>query len=310
MKIYLGIDVGGTKIAAGIFNENKELLSSFKVPTYDSACPNCFSKALIADIEKLMASAGVDKLCGIGVGIPGIVKNGVVINTPNIKCLKNFALGRVLEEKFSCSVILGNDANVAALCQFNQLEEVKDNMVYITVSSGIGGGIILNGKIFEGDFGSAAEVGHMLTGREGFSCACGNNGCFESMTSGTHLTERVLSYAKNGAVGPLVQKALSGEKVSGYDVKVAYDNGDSLAAEIIKGTGELVGELCYNIFMLLNIGAYCIGGGLTAWGEPLFNAIKEGFEKRNKFGTGNVRFFKATDSDDAGIIGAANLIWS
>lgn len=310
MNSYLGIDVGGTKIAAGIFDENKKLVCSFKVPTYKVECPNCFSKALIEEIEKLISKAKVEKLCGIGVGIPGIVQNGVIINTPNIKCLKGFNLGKALADKFACKVILGNDANVAALCQFNQLEEVKDNMVYVTVSSGIGGGIILNGKIFEGDFGSAAEIGHMLTGRGGFSCACGNNGCFESMASGTHLTERVLDFAKNGEKSPLVTKALNGEKISGYDVKVAYDNGDELAARIINGTGELVGELCYNIFMLLNIGAYCIGGGLTAWGEPLFNAIKTSFEKRNKFGTGKVRFYKATDSDDAGIIGAANLLWS
>ncbi len=310
MNAYLGIDVGGTKIAAGIFSENQKLVCSFKVPTYKEERPESFTKALVADIEKLMAQAKAEKLCGIGVGIPGIVQNGVIINTPNIKCLKGYDLGKALADKFGCKVILGNDANVAALCQFKQLDEVENNMVYVTVSSGIGGGIILNGKIFEGDFGSAAEIGHMLTGREGFSCACGNKGCFESMASGTHLTERVLKYAESGEKGPLAQKALMGKKISGYDVKVAYDNGDKLASLIINGTGELVGELCYNIFMLLNIGAYCIGGGLTAWGEPLFNAIKTSFEKRNKFGTGKVRFYKATDSDDAGIVGAVNLLWS
>lgn len=310
MNAYLGIDVGGTKIAAGIFDENKKLVSSFKVPTYNVSCPECFATALIGDIEKLIKQAEIEDLVGIGVGVPGIVQNGVIINTPNIKCLKGFALGKALEEKFGCNVVLGNDANVAALCQFNQLSEVKDNMVYVTVSSGVGGGIILNGKIFEGDFGSAAELGHVLTGREGFLCACGNSGCFESMASGTHITERVLARAKAGESGPLADKAQRGEKITGYDVKVAYDDGDSLAAEIINGTGELIGELCYNVFMVLNIGAYCIGGGLTAWGEPLFNAIKEGFEKRNKFGTGNVRFYRATDSDDAGIFGAANLLWS
>ncbi len=310
MNAYLGIDLGGTKIAAGLFNKEKKLLCSFKVPTYNSPCPNCFAKELIEDIEKLMAKACVNKLMGIGIGVPGVVQNGVVLNAPNIKCLKGFSLGNVLEEHFSCKVIMGNDANVAALAQFDQNDEIKNNMVYITVSSGIGGGIILNGKIFEGDFGSAAEIGHMLTGREGYSCACGNSGCFESMASGTHLTERVLSYASKGRKSPLCEKALNGEKISGFDVKVAFDKGDKLAEEIIEGTGELVGELCYNIFMVLNIGSYCIGGGLTAWGEPLFRSIKEGFEKRNKFSAGTVNFYKATDSDDAGIFGAVNLIWS
>ena len=99
MNAYLGIDVGGTKIAAGIFDENKKLIASFKVPTYDEQCPECFSKALAQDIEKLMEKAGVSTLCGIGVGVPGIVQNGVIINTPNIKCLKGFDLGKTLKEQ-------------------------------------------------------------------------------------------------------------------------------------------------------------------------------------------------------------------
>ncbi len=302
MERYLGIDLGGTKIAMGLFDKNKALLKKIKFPTFNADTPEKFADMLADSIKEFTS----DSPTAIGIGIPGIAKDGIIINLPNIPILNGYPLSAMLKEIFGCGVYTDNDANLAALSQY-QLLNMNGNMVYITVSTGIGAGIIINGKIFSGDNGAAGEAGHMLTGRGGFKCNCGNEGCYEISASGGNLNLRIGKAVSEGERGMLSDIYREKGTADGKDVYECYLKGDALAARLIKETAEYVGELCYNIYILLNITTFCIGGGLTAWGDAFYEPMQNKFKSLNNMIPGKVSFIKAANSDDAGIRGAVSI---
>ena len=302
MKRYLGIDLGGTKIAMGLYGEDKGLLIKTKFPTFKTDSAEEFAALLTEEIKKFTS----DSLTAIGIGIPGIAKDGKVINLPNIPILNGYPLSAKLKENFGCEVYTDNDANLAALSQYRHLG-LTGNMVYITVSTGIGAGIIINGNIFSGDNGAAGEAGHMLTGRGGFRCNCGNEGCYEISASGGNLYLRIGKAVSEGTKGMLADIYREKGTADGKAVKYCFEKGDEFALKILEDTGKDIAQLCYNIYILLNITTFCIGGGLTAWGDPFFESIERNFNKLNKMIPGKVTFIKAADSDDAGIDGAVSI---
>ncbi len=306
MKHYLGIDIGGTKIAVGLFDQDKNLILEERMATFPSPEPDVFYAHLARELRAFLARrqcAGID---GIGVGVPGTVKDGVVSSTPNIQALCGFPLRQRLEADFGCRAVIDNDANATGLAQFRAHDIPSGNMIYLTVSTGIGCAIIINGRLFRGDDGFAGEVGQMVTGRRTVShCRCGNDGCYEALASGVHISDRVAAAVRGGAGGPLADRLAGTGSVNGIDIKTAADAQDSLALRIIHETGELVGELCYNLYAALNIGAYCIGGGLTAWGEPLLNSIRSKF---SELSGREIRLFCGSESA-AGTRGALHLLF-
>lgn len=306
MERYLGIDLGGTKIACGLFDEKANLLKQTTIPTPQSGREE-FLNVLFQATGSLIGQKGSSP-CRIGIGIPGTAdfEKGVVINTPNIPFLNGFALGQAAAAHFKLPVLLDNDANLAALAEFHLGAGAGcANMVYATVSTGIGGGIIINGDIFRGDYGLAGEIGHCIAeSGEGFLCPCGNQGCYESICGGVYIDGWV---RKEDDQNSMLGKIALERKVTGKDLSDAISAGDPLALRLFERTCSHLGLLFYNLYQVLNIKTYVIGGGLTKIGTPLFSSIEKHFGLLNQKSTLPVSFLPAALGTDAGVIGAGLL---
>ncbi len=309
MKKYcFGVDVGGTSVKIGLFDVEGNILEKWEIPTRTAHN----GEAILPDIAQALADKqeerGIDKLevVGVGVGAPGpIDKDGTVYEAVNLGW-GVFSLRETLEELCGLPVRAGNDANVAALGEmWKGGGQGYRNLVLVTLGTGVGGGIIINGEILNGATGAGGEIGHIhIEDNEETPCNCGNFGCLEQYASATgvvRLANRILRETTEDSV--LRQGEISAKAV--FD---AVKDGDAVAVKIAEAFGEYLGKGLAAIAGVVNPEAFVIGGGVSKAGEILFTFIEENYRKYVFHGSRDAKFKLATLGNDAGICGAAKLV--
>ena len=307
-KYVIGVDVGGTKVAYGLFDSDGTIIDKEWHPTDADADGIEFSDTIIGRIKALMKKNDLtyEQLGGIGIGMPSFIdqESGYVYMTSAMPRIKDFSMREYLERHLPARIVLDNDANAAALAEYRHgAGRGSRHMVYIVVGTGHGSGIIIDGKVFSGSYGAAGECGHALaTPNEGIMCGCENRGCYMSHIAGKHLPERVELGLKSG-----IKSALSPETANGENLLKAYESGDALAIKLIEDMARYLAYSVFNVYQMLNIDTFVFGGGLTALGDALFDRMRSEFDKIYHISF-PVHFKMAELKEDIGIIGAAEYL--
>lgn len=289
MNITIGIDVGGTNIKIGIFNNN-ELIKKYFVKTNIESSSSVINQ-LIDELNKIRKEYDFVK---VGLGIPGPVVNGVVLGAQNINWFEKVELKKMLEEEFSgIKIEVYNDANAAALGEF-RFGSGKNykSIVFITLGTGIGGGIILDDKLIEGATGSCGEIGHLcIESNKKRKCTCGLNGCFEQYASATGII-------KTG-------EEILGKKIECKEIFEMALSGDLKAKKVIDRTIDYLSTGLALICNTINPEAVIIGGGVSAGLKPYIEKIKDEFNKKAFYSVRNTEIRLAELFNDAGIYGVS-----
>ena len=282
-QLIIGIDVGGTKVAGGLVTLKGRLVESRIVPTH---ADQGFAKSYIQIvhlIERLIrAAGGKHNLRGIGICAPGPLnpKTGVVINPPNLPGWRNIELAKMVEKQFGLPTKLENDANAAGLAEvlFGAAVGFKD-VFYVTVSTGIGTGIIINRKIHHGKNGVAGEGGHVsIDYRSPYRCGCGTLGCIEALAAGPAMARRARVMLEQEHTLPSALRTMTHgrlEEISPLMIQEAARRGDGVAKAILDETGFYLGVWLAGMITLFDPEAIVIGGGVSRIGKPLFDKIKK-----------------------------------
>lgn len=314
-KLILGVDVGGTKIAAAVVTDEGKVISRSYVSTSAQAGPQVVIDNIFATIDKTISSSDVvlSQLSGIGIAAAGIIdsENGKVIFSPNLPGWHEVPLEDAVRQRFNVSTYLGNDASLAALGEwcFGVKKQIA-NLIYITVSTGIGGGIICNGKPYTGVLGAAGEIGHMTIDVNGPRCNCGSVGCWETLASGTALAREAVKHIKEGDSTSIVEFA--GGDLTRVDAKVVFEaanQGDKLANQLIARLGYYLGVGLANLVNIFNPELILIGGGVAKMGDLLLEpAIKIVEERAFTTSATSVQIRPALLGDDSSILGAVAFV--
>ena len=307
-KYVFGVDVGGTTVKLGFFDVEGNLLDKWEIPTRTENGGEKILPDVADSIKAKMAEKNVAKeeVAGVGIGAPGpIDSQGVVYKAANLGW-GVFSIKDVLGELLDMPVMAGNDANVAALGEmWKGGGQGHDDLVAVTLGTGVGGGIIVEGKILTGSVGAGGEIGHIhVEDNETEVCGCGNCGCLEQYTSATGIVR----LAKRRLAKDDTPSAIRIENLTAKDVFDAVKAGDELAIEVAKQFGEYLGKGLASIACVLNPEIFVIGGGVSKAGEVLFDYIVPVFKKYVFRGCLNAEFALATLGNDAGIYGAARLV--
>ncbi len=273
-----GVDLGGTKIRTALAGAGGQVLAEVKVPTEADGGMLHVVERILATLKHVQQEAGVDgcRLAALGVGVPGPLDaaSGVVHTAPNLGW-HNVPFRAVLEEKTGIPVYMENDADLAALGEHAYgAGRGAENMVYVTVSTGIGGGLILNGRLYRGSFGGAGEIGHTVVLPDGPPCRCGKRGCLEALASGTAIARKAKEMVEGGA-GQGILAAAGGriEGVTAAAVAAAAAAGDEEALLVMKEAARYLGVALANVINLLSPSLVVLGGGVMEAGEFFFAEI-------------------------------------
>ena len=312
-ELYIGVDLGGTKILAGIFDSDHHCLASEKTKTnqeegYDAVCGQ-----IVETIRSAAELAGIDpaKVNGAGIGAPGSISSDEsrVLFAPNLGW-RDAPLKADLEAGLGCPVWLGNDCNVAATGIHRlELEAKPNDMVSLFLGTGIGAGIITNGVFLTGATRAAGEVGHMVLDPDGPVCGCGTRGCFEALASRTAIFNKVKSAVNDGAKTLLMDAGDdSVTRIRSGKLRRAIEAGDELAAAVLGETCLYTGVAIANLCNLLNPEVVALGGGLIEQLQAdMLPKIRDTALERIMPGARQVRIMATALGDDAGITGAAIL---
>lgn len=304
-----GVDVGGTTVKMGLFDSDGNVLDKWEIPTRTEDGGKNILPDIAESIQAKMTEKNIAKedVAGVGVGVPGPVDGfGVVHKAVNLGWNKFNLKEELTDLLHGMRVEGGNDANVAALGEmWKGGGQGYQNLVAVTLGTGVGGGIIINGEIMTGATGAGGEIGHIhVEDNETESCGCGNYGCLEEYASATGITR--LANRTLQASGK--ESVLRTGEVSAKTVFDAVKAGDELAIEIAKQFGEYLGKGLGVIAGVINPEIFVIGGGVSKAGEVLFDYIRPSFEATVFHGCKNAVFALATLGNDAGIFGAAKMV--
>jgi glucokinase len=310
--LILGIDLGGSKILTAVANSQGKLLSRDHSITPAQKGHEAVIQSILESAHRALeqADVAISKITAIGVGAPGLSnpETGILFTSPHLPGWRDVPLRDIMQEKLGKKTFLTNDANAAALGEFYfGAARGARNFIYITLSTGIGGGIGIGGKIYTGAIGAAGEVGHMTIDDDGPICNCGNRGCWETLASGTALAREARHRIKEGVKTSILEYAEGDvEKVTAQVVHSAAEQGDSLAEELIARTGYYVGVGLANLINIFNPELIVIGGGLSNIGDMLLKpAFKTAGERAYKEAFQAVRFASAELGRNSGVLGAA-----
>ncbi|TDT95637.1 glucokinase [Streptomyces sp. 846.5] len=309
MGLTIGVDVGGTKIAAGVVDEDGSILARTRVPT--PADPQWAVGAIADAIKELQAGHDVT---AVGVGAPGYIdrNRSTVIMAPNINW-ENEPLKSRIEDLVHLPTVIENDANAAAWGEFRFGAAAQHNdMIMITVGTGIGGGIVLEGRMYRGSFGVAGEIGHLNMVPDGIPCGCGSKGCWEQYASGRALRR----YGRErAAADPVLGKRLLelnegiAETITGSQITQAAEEGDPLALEVYDELADWLGRGMGDLASLFDPAVFVLGGGVSDSGSLLLDPVAKAFEKHLIGGVHRPRaeVVLASLGSAAGIAGAGDL---
>lgn len=303
-KLAIGIDMGGTNIRLAIIAEDGDVISSKRYKTSAREGKDAVIARLSSATSDLIAEGrSHGTVVGIGIGVPGLIENGVVRYSPNLPGWNDVPLQSLLEDALALPVVLENDANAVTYGEMSVgAGKGFDSLICITLGTGVGGGLILDGKIWRGAFGMAGEVGHMVVEPEGVQCSCGNRGCLEAYASATGIVRMAREAVNRGdafwEIDNLTTETLEG----------AAREGDKAAIRLFLDAGRYLGIGITSLLHILNPEAVIIGGGVAkAW--DLFSPSMTGEIKKRCFReiVARTKVIPASLGDNAGILGAARL---
>ena len=305
-KYVVGIDLGGTKIYTALVDLEGNIIKEKTVETLAHEGEEAVLGRILDTVYYVIDGTDRELISSIGIGSPGPldVKKGMIVETPNLP-FKNFELVKVIKEKFELPTYLDNDANVATLGEFMfGAGKGTENMIFITASTGIGGGAVLNGKIYRGSTGNALEVGHMTVSTTGPRCGCGNVGCAEAFGSGTAIGKK----GKDAVVSNVETTLKNYDEVTSKEVFIEAANGDRVAKEILHESLTYLGIAVANVIVNFDPEKVVIGGGVINGGDIVLETVKEVVAARcMKTFVDNCSIEKALLGGKAGVLGAAAL---
>lgn len=308
----LAVDLGGTKIAAALISPQNRVIDRAHSPTLAAEGLQAVTERIFSTIDRLLSQANTTppQLYGIAVAAAGAIDigKGLVTSSPNLPGWLDVPLRDMVKKRYGVATCLLNDASAAALAE-HRLGAGKgtSNLIYLTVSTGIGGGIIINGQLYSGTSGAAGEIGHMTIEAEGPECRCGNRGCLEVMASGRAVAAEAKRRIKWGEKSRLIG-IVSGdlEAITAEKVAQAARDGDKLAVEVIHRAAGYLGVGMVNLVNIFNPDMIVVGGGLSKMGELLLKLAREAVKQRAfPLSAKAVRIVSAGLGDDAGVLGAA-----
>lgn len=308
MKYGFGVDLGGTTVKIAYFDQNGTMLDKWEIPTVTTGGGQQILPDIAASIKGYMDEHNVAKtaIVGIGIGVPGPVDGKGVVN----KCVNLgwgvFNISETLSELTGFPVKAGNDANVAALGEFwKGGGQGCENMVFCTLGTGVGGGIVIDGHLLHGAHGAGGEIGHLVLNREETEmCGCGKKGCVEQYCSATGIVR--MAYKHLAATEEFSSLRIL-EAITCKDIFDAGKAGDKVALDILDKYYSLLGEFLADLCCVVNPEAVVLGGGVSKAGKVLLDGTRPYFEKNVFHAASNVRFELASLGNDAGAYGAFKL---
>lgn len=308
MKYCFGIDVGGTTIKLGLFTVEGGLLDKWEIKTIIENAGEQILPDIAASIREKISEKKLleEEICGVGVGIPAPVdKNGTIERAANIGWGKK-NVKEELEKLTGFPCVIGNDANVAALGEmWKGAGEGEKDLIMITLGTGVGGGIIIDGIPINGAHGAGGEIGHMtVRNDETEYCGCGRKGCLEQYASATgavRLAKRYLKESKKSTV-------LNEDGITAKDIFNAAKKGDEVATHIVEKFCMYLGQALVNLAATVDPAVFVIGGGVSKAGEILLDTVKSYFYEHTFYGNKKTKIMLATLGNDAGIYGAAKQV--
>lgn len=315
-KLLCGVDLGGTKLSVGLVYPDGTVHDKITVYDHVGKKEEAVVEQITGLIWQLISSNNLKEsdLKGIGMGFPGHVryKEGITITSSNLKGFKNFPLRESLAKNFSVPVILDNDANAQAFCEFKYGSgKGYDTVIFLTISTGIGAGIILDKKLYRGMTGTAGEFGHTIINPDSdLVCTCGNKGCLMACACGLSLPHLFKKKTAEGMKSTLqLPEDFDYRKIDGKLIKVGYESGDPVSISIMNECADYIGISVYNIFQIFNPPVIILGGGLCCWGDTYLANIKKKFnELARDMIFDKIEIVESAAGGDAGLIGAAALL--
>lgn len=310
----VSIDMGGTKQLASVINSSDGIIARIKQSTVQQASERDYVKSIVKITKNVIKTAKVEKdqIKAVCLGIAGSVNpyNGTIYLAPNLG-LKNFNIKKLLENEINYPVLLENDVNLAALgIKFFEVDKSSQNLLAVFVGTGIGGGLILNGKLYRGSNFVAGEIGHILVKKDGAVCGCGKRGCFETIASRTAITNKIINDVKNGKESTLAKMIEEGAIIKSKSLAKAVRAGDEIVTRHIIDGCDVIGGVLASITNSLNLDTIVLGGGLVeALGYFMVPQIKESLEQHilDEALTG-LEIKETKLGDDAAIYGGIKLV--
>jgi len=304
----VGIDLGGTNLRVAAFRPDGRMLDKHGVPTNIGRGPDALIESIAAGIGYIRSERTGERLLGIGVGVPGFIllEEGIITKSPNLPGMENFPIRDRLEAAIGAPVILENDANAAAVGEkWMGAGRNYNDLVLLTLGTGIGGGIISGGKVLHGYLGMAGELGHITVEPEGVCCGCGNTGCLETEASATAVS-RMASEAVRAGRSPALARRTG--PITSAQVFEAAVEGDEAALAVFGRMGRALGIGLATLINTFNFPLYLLSGGVLAAWDLFAPAMLEECRRRSlTFRQTDTRIDKAELGDEAGLYGAARL---
>jgi len=314
-EYFVGVDLGGTKILSGVFKKSLECIETAKLTTKPERGVDRVVERIAQGIETAVDEADLTPkdIAGVGVGAPGAVDSdtGTVIFAPNLDGWKDVSLKKALEKRLDVPVFVENDCNIATLgIHVAEFKSKPRSMIGIFVGTGIGGGLVINGELYNGFGHTAGEIGHMVLDVNGPKCGCGNKGCFEALASRTAIFQQIKAGVKDGQKTILTDRL--GDDLDGLrsgDLRKALRSGDKFVDRIIEVAAEYIGIGVANLVNILNPEVVVLGGGvLEALEDEMMSIIVETAQDYAMPGTmEGVQIVASKLGDHAGITGGAVL---
>jgi len=314
-QVVIGIDLGGTKIYTAVVDEQGKILASSRKRTKAEQGPSPVIDRIVEGVEESVAAAGLpaEQIKGVGVGSPGPLdlKTGTILQTPNLGW-KNVPLRDLLQKKLQLPVTVDNDGNVGVLGEFAYgAGHGAQHMIGLFIGTGIGGGVIVDGKLLHGFNENAGELGHMILDPNGPRCGCGNKGCLEAFASRLSIEREIKVAALHGVETFVLDDIKENERLRSKKLAEAYAAGDPAVKQAVNRSAEYVGYGTASLLNIFNPEVVVLGGGVVeAIGEDYVEQVRKiALQNVFKVARRNVRIVAALLKDDSAVLGAARLAW-
>lgn len=311
-KYIYGIDLGGTTVKMGLFDGEGSIVEKWEIVTRKEDNGSLILPDIAASIEEKNKEKNIPagEIAGIGIGVPGpVTEDGRVLNCVNLGWGVFSVAGELSRLTGIANVKAGNDANVAALGeQWKGGGRGFDSIVMVTLGTGVGGGVIHNGRIVTGSNGAAGEIGHLKVNPGGTrTCGCGGHGCLEQYSSATAIMRKARELV-NASGEDSYLRQFEPEKITGKEIFDAYKAGDKIAAEVVKEFAYYLGLGLSHVAAVIDTQAFVIGGGVSKNGQVVIDVIREEYEKNVMFALRGKEFHLAELGNDAGMYGAVRMV--
>lgn len=310
---FVGIDIGATSVDVAITDPELRVLAHASEPADVRQGPDAVLAIALDLVGKLRADGEAAEIHGVGVGVPGPVsfRDGVPVAPPIMPGWDQFPVRSVLSQHLGAPVLVDNDVNIMALGEMHAgLSRTVADFLFVKVGTGVGCGIVVDGKVYRGVNGSAGDIGHIRIEDDGPLCACGNTGCLEAFFSGAALARDATDAARSGRSAQLAERMSQVERLTAADVSVAAAAGDPVALELVRAGGRRLGFLLAGLVSFFNPGMVVIGGGVAAGlGHPLLAEVRSVVYRRSlPLATGNLPVVLSEMGSQAGVVGATRLV--